>query len=117
MPRPVPIRGDRDTVTFARKDIDRLFDALEDAEAKAAHAATREEEKLPAAAVRRLCAGESPVRVFRELRGLSGAALAERAGVSPSYLSEIESGRKPGSAVALRDLALALSVEIEDLVG
>jgi hypothetical protein len=113
---PAPIREDHETVTFARSDLAALVEAIEEVEAVAAHAATRGEEKLPAAVARRLAAGESPVRVFRELRALTGAALAERSGISPSYLSEIETGRKPGSAAALRNLARALSVEIEDLV-
>ncbi|MCA3149794.1 MAG: hypothetical protein ING77_01285 [Rhodocyclaceae bacterium] len=32
-----------------------------------------------------------------------------------SYLSEIESGRKPGSAAAIRAVANALRVPMEDL--
>lgn len=116
MRKPTPIREDRDTITFARGDVAALFEAMEDAEARAAHAATREEEKLPAEAVRRLCTGESPIRVFRELRKLTGAGLARQAGISPSYLSEIEAARKPGSAAALRALAQALSVDVEDLI-
>lgn len=117
MRKPMPVREDRDTVTFARRDVAALFEAMEDTEARAAHAATREEEKLPAETVRRLCTGESPVRVFRELRKLTAAGLAKQANVSPSYLSEIEAGRKPGSAAALRTLAQALSVDVEDLIA
>jgi hypothetical protein len=56
----------------------------------------------------RIADGESPVRVWRERRGLSGRALAVAADINPAYLSEIEAGKKPGSAVAIVGLAKAL---------
>jgi ribosome-binding protein aMBF1 (putative translation factor) len=43
-------------------------------------------------ALRRILDDESPVKVWREKRGLSQRALAEQAGVSPSSLAEIETG-------------------------
>ena len=53
-------------------------------------------------------AGNSdPVRVWRAHRGLGRDALAAAAGIAPSYLSEIETRRKPGSFAAL---AATLSV-------
>jgi DNA-binding transcriptional regulator YiaG len=70
---------------------------------------------LPGPLVDRLIAGESPIRIWREHRGLTLTALAEMASVSVSYLSEIEGGRKPGSAAARRALAGALRVPMEDL--
>ena len=60
-------------------------------------------------------AGEVPVRVWREHRGLSARALATRAGISSAYLSQIETGKKPGSFDAMAKLARALGVEMEDL--
>ena len=114
--KPEPIAETSDTVTYARADVDRLFDALEDLEARAAFSATRDEERLPANVVGRLCAGENPVKVFREHRGLTAAALAEAAELSRSYLSGIETGRKPGSTKALRALAGALEVSLDDLL-
>ena len=76
-----------------------------------------EEELLPAAMVDRILAGESPVRVWREHRGLTAVALANAANVSPAYLSEIERGVKPGSVTALKARAGALEVSMDDLVG
>ena len=55
--------------------------------------------------MRRILDDESPVKVWREKRGLSQRELAEQAGVSSSYLAEIETGKKPGSAEALRKLS------------
>ena len=56
-----------------------------------------------------------PVRVWREHRGLSGRALAARAGISAAYLRQIETGKKPGSFDAMAKLARALDVDMEDL--
>ena len=74
------------------------------------------DELVPEAMVDRLLAGESPVRVWREHRGLSAAALAEMASVSAGYLSEMESGKKAGSVDTLKRIAEALGVTIDDLV-
>jgi transcriptional regulator with XRE-family HTH domain len=46
---------------------------------------------------------------------LSGRALADRAGISTAYLSQIETGKKPGSFDAIAKLARAFEVDIEDL--
>jgi DNA-binding XRE family transcriptional regulator len=113
--RPRPIDETSDTITFTRADVDRLFEQLEDLEARAAYTATREEEKLPAQIVRRLCAGESPVRVIREYRGLTMAELTQKAGLSLAHLSAIESGTRPPSAKSLAALATALDVSVDDL--
>ena len=66
----------------------------------------------------RILDGESPVRVWLgEFRGLKARELAEAAGVSAAYLSDIESSRKPGSARALQRLAEALQVDMNELVA
>ncbi|WP_240454227.1 helix-turn-helix transcriptional regulator [Halomonas sp. NO4] len=59
--------------------------------------------------------GTAPVRVFREYRGLCAGELAERAGISQGYLSEIEAGKKTGSLGVLKRIADALNVELSDL--
>ena len=56
------------------------------------------------------------MRIWREHRGLSQRALAAEADVSVPYLSEIEAGRKPGSARTLAALAEVLGVTIEELL-
>ena len=73
-------------------------------------------EAVPHEVVQRLVAGESPVRVWREYRGLTQTALAERASLDKTYLSQIESGRKRGSIDALTRLADALSLDVDDLL-
>ena len=91
-----------------------LADAA-DAEAMRRVREDPDEEDVPLAFARRMWNGESPVRVWREMRGMKAAHLATAADVSRSYLSAIEHGAKRGSVDALKRLAKALDVGIEDL--
>jgi len=109
-------------VTITREEYDRLRAAAEDLgdlqaydRAKAALAAG-DDELVPADYANRLLNGESPLRVYRELRGMTQAALAEKAGVNRVTVAEIETGRKQGSVATLKALAGALSVSLDDLV-
>lgn len=81
-----------------------------------ARLAQGEEELLPGEMVERLIGGENPVRVWREYRGLSGQRLAEAAGISAAYLSQLEAQAREGSVKVLRAIARALKVKIDDLV-
>lgn len=92
-----------------RDDYDNELAAYNEAKA-------RDEEALPLAVVKRLAAGEHPVKVFREHRRLTQAELAEAAGTTPAYLSQIETGKRGGSKKLLRSLAEALEVELADLL-
>ena len=65
---------------------------------------------------RRIRKGENAVRVWREHRGLGLNALVLVAAVSAPYLSEVENGVKPGSAAALKKLARALEIDIDEVV-
>lgn len=75
-----------------------------------------EEEMLPAAMVDRMLAGESPVRVWREHRGLTAQDLAALAGITQPYLSQIENGKREGGIESTKKLASALGLTIDDLV-
>lgn len=57
------------------------------------------------------------VRELREERGLTVQELADRAGLSKSYLSEIERGVKTVNARRLEQLASALRVRPTDLIA
>jgi transcriptional regulator with XRE-family HTH domain len=124
---PKPIRQSKETVTLNRSDWEELIERLEDAEDIAAIAARRTLETtmgkdiarrnyLTGDELRRLLDWENPVRVWRDKRGLSQRALAAKAGVSPSYLAEIETDQKPGSADALLKLARVLEVPMDCLI-
>lgn len=116
-----------DTVTLSRADYEALLDRLEDFEDMAtldrleARLAADPEgalaDYLPIELVKRLSAGEHPIRVWRAHRGMTREALAAAAGVAPSYLSEIETRRKPGSFNAIAKLAAALRVPLDDIAA
>lgn len=72
-------------------------------------------EAFPHAIARRLLDDESPLRVFRQHRGLTQAALAREAGVSKSYVAKIEAGRG-GSVAAYKALADVLGLSVDDLI-
>ncbi|MCD2185951.1 helix-turn-helix domain-containing protein [Actinomycetospora soli] len=57
------------------------------------------------------------VRAVRRERGERLADVAERAGISPQYLSEIERGVKDPSSEILAAVAGALDLPLRDLVG
>lgn len=75
----------------------------------------RKEESLPSEITKRIVGGESPVRAWREHRGMSQSALAKKAGIKQSMVSAIESGGKKGSIETLKALASALKVDLEDI--
>jgi ribosome-binding protein aMBF1 (putative translation factor) len=74
------------------------------------------QEWAPAQLVKRLIDGEHPVRVWREHRGMRAKELAAAADIASSYLSAIETGKKPGSVSALKRIAAALGVTLDELV-
>lgn len=57
------------------------------------------------------------VKQLREARKLTVEQLAVRAGMSKSYLSEIENGKKQINARRLEGLAAALGVDATDLIA
>ena len=110
-------------VTISREEYDRLRAAAEDLadlqtydRAKAALAAG-EDALIPADYVNRLLNGENALRVYRDLRGMTQAALAKKAGVNRVSVAEIETGRKRGSVATLRALADAIGASIDDLTA
>ncbi|HTW69447.1 MAG TPA: helix-turn-helix transcriptional regulator [Acetobacteraceae bacterium] len=127
-PWPRPVEETRNTITLRKRDWRALMARLEDLEDLAAVAERRAHEEkvgkevarrdyLTGDEVRRLLDDESPVKVWREKRGLSQRELAAQAGVSPDYLAGIEAGRKPGSPEALRKLSRLLAVPMENLLA
>lgn len=71
------------------------------------------ETDLPAEILDQLAAGSRhPIRILRKHRGLTQLQLAEAAGLSRPYLTEMETGKKAGSIGALKALATALDVDI-----
>ena len=76
-----------------------------------------DEELIPSEVVDALIDGENPVKVWREFRGLTQQRLADAAGISKPYLSQIETGKRKGSADILSALAKALKVTLEEVIA
>lgn len=109
-------------VILPRAEYERLVDERDMARDVATHdrfherLARGEEERIPAEIVERLLDGENKVKVWRGHRGLSARDLAEKTGLSASYISEIETGRKEGSISAMKRIAAALGLDLDEVV-
>ena len=112
----------RDFVALPRAAYDELVEAAENAADVAAiirfeqRLAAGEEELVPSEVVDRILSGENLVRVWREHRGLTVAALAEKAGITQPYLSQIETGKREGTLQTMKKIAEALKLGLDDLV-
>lgn len=109
-------------VILPEADYKRMVEISADAEAGAAIDAFRrqfaagDEELIPWEIAKRLIARENPIRVWRQHRGLTVAELAEKAGLSQAFVSQIETGKREGSIGAVKAIADILSVTLDDLV-
>jgi DNA-binding XRE family transcriptional regulator len=71
--------------------------------------------RVPGAVAHAILDGTHPAKAWREYRGFTQDALAEKAGISKAYLSQIETGKRTGVAKTLKALASALGVTINEL--
>lgn len=104
LPSPLP-KAVEDRLATLVSRLDALRDMVEDREATAAFARTRDQEAVPDSVVARLLDGENPVRVWRQHRGLSLRSLAGQVGTSPSAVSDIETGKSEGRLSILHRIA------------
>ena len=95
---------------------DEYEDLVDSAALAAAIGDTKPADMLPAEHALRLAEGEHPIRVWREHRGLTLRELAGKSGVGRGYISEIETGKKPGSVDALQKIAAALALALDDVI-
>lgn len=105
-------------IPFAQwQSITNRLEELEDiADAKSIAAAIAAgEETFPHEFSKRLTAGESPLKVWREYRGLTLTALAKQCGVTVAALSQIETGKRSPSVELLSKLARLLNCDMDDL--
>ena len=105
-----------DLVVMSRDEYEDMLDARGHAAAMAAVASgameTLSEEEAAA-----YLAAKTPLAFWRRHRGVTQKALADAVGVSQAYVAQIENGVREGSPVMLRNMARALRVRMEDLVG
>ena len=71
---------------------------------------------FPLAVIKAELDGSHPVKAWRDHRGLTQRALAERSGVVRELIAQIEGRRKQGSVETMDRLARALGVPIDSLI-
>ncbi len=106
-----------DTITISRAEYEAMRARIEDLDDIVAAHAARTGITLPHTFAMRIIGGEHPVRVWRDYRGMTAAKLSEAAEISKTYLSEIETGKKPGSVDAYKSIARVLGVPIDALLA
>ncbi len=105
------------TVTLSRTAYDALMARNEELEDRLAAIEADDGSRIPHAVALAIMRGERPLAAFRNHRSLTLRGLAARTGIAASYLSEIERGRKPGSAAALARIATALDTTVDALLS
>ena len=112
-------KGD-DIVILSRKEYDQLVVAANEGAADAAvakKAIARNEETLTEAEMDELLAARTPLAFWRKKRRLTQAELAKTTGIAQGFISEIEAGLKTGAVDALRRIASALEVSLDDIAS
>ena len=110
--------GKREFAVIPIELYERLSAALEDADDAALFDAARAGDdgfRIPAAIAHALLDGEQPVKAWREQRGLTQEALAQKAGISKAYLCQIETRKRVGALKTLKAIADALALRVDDL--
>lgn len=93
-----------------------MLEDIQDYDEALARLANGQEEMIPSQVTYALLEGQNPVKVWREYRGLSQQALAKAAGISPSYLSQIETGKREGKTAVLQAIAQVLQLTMDDIL-
>jgi DNA-binding XRE family transcriptional regulator len=72
---------------------------------------------LPSEVTDLILRGASRLKAVRKWRDMSQVTLSETVGIGQAYLSEIETGQKPGTPETIEALANALDVPVAWLAG
>lgn len=107
----------QETVTIARQEYDALLERNRELEDILAAMHADDGVRVPHHVALAIISGESPISAYRKHLGITLQGLSEQTGLAVSYLSEIERGRKAGSAAALSRIANALGTTIDVLVN
>lgn len=68
---------------------------------------------IPKDVVNRIAGGENALRVFREWRGKTQIYISHKTNIGQGYISDLESGRRKGTAAALKKIADVLKVPLD----
>ncbi|GAB6163499.1 MAG: XRE family transcriptional regulator [Deltaproteobacteria bacterium] len=89
-----------------RKDIEKYVQAIE----------SGEEQNIPGEVTFAILEGIHPIRAWREYKQITVRELAKRAGITSSYLSQIETGKRNPTIDTLKSIAEALGIDVEILI-
>ena len=113
-------------VVLTRAEYDTLIALAEEAEEDAADLALYDARKaelavdanshLPSDVSAMLLKGDRLIKALRKWKGMTQMDLAHRTGLAQGYLSDLESGRRAGSAETLRLIAEKLGIDPSWLV-
>ena len=106
-----------ETVTLTRKEYDALVERNRELEDRLSALEADDGVLIPHQVALSIIDGKKPILAFRNHLGLTLQQLSDRTGLTVSYLSDIERGRKPGSTAALRRIARAFNTTIDVLVS
>ena len=93
-----------------------MLEDIRDYDAVKAAIERGEEELIPSEVVFAILDGGNPIKVWREFRDMSQQQLAEIAGISKPYLSQIENDKRRGTTEVITAIAKALKISIDELV-
>jgi DNA-binding XRE family transcriptional regulator len=94
-----------------------MLQDIQDYDNAKAALARGDDELIPSEVVYAILDGENAIKVWREYRGLSQEEVAESAGISVPYLSQLETNKRRGSVEVLSAIAKALKISIENVVS
>jgi DNA-binding XRE family transcriptional regulator/PHD/YefM family antitoxin component YafN of YafNO toxin-antitoxin module len=119
-PQIITTESGEELVVLSRRDYDAMRARLGDEEAEDAMSLRILKERegdvaIPLSVWREIDEAPSPIGPLRKWRGLTQGQLAEAAGISQGYLSEIETGKKVGDVRTLRAIAAALNISLNDV--
>jgi len=89
-----------------QRDIEEYFKLIE----------SGEEQTVPSEVTFAILHGVNPIRAWREYKRIKIKELAKQAGITPSYLSQIETGKRNPTIDTLKAIADALAIEVEMLI-
>jgi ribosome-binding protein aMBF1 (putative translation factor) len=94
-----------------------ILEDAEDVEVVRRVEADPNQDRIPLEVVKRLLDDESPIKVWREHRGLTQQALARAAGLPQSTIARLEGGARKGTVEQMRKLAGVLGINLDTLCG
>jgi DNA-binding XRE family transcriptional regulator len=114
----IEMDGKREYAVIPMDLFERIAPTLEELEDAADLMAFQKEDKgfrIPAEVANAILDGTHPIKAWRSHRKLTQDQLAEQAGISKPYLSQIENRKREGALKSLRAIARVLGVTVDDL--